>query len=116
MGGRKGRSGASGGEDREGSGGRREVHSRWLSIIPGDDGTCQVTGRLTPEIGLVLLRALDAAEEALHPASVHDEGVAGGSAEPPSPREMARRRADAFALVAERYLALVREEEGRPRP
>jgi hypothetical protein len=38
---------------------------RMLQVYPDDDGTVMVRGRLTPEAGALLLRALDAAREEL---------------------------------------------------
>ncbi len=89
----------------------RERHrSRRLSVVPDDDGMYVVRGRLTPEVGAALRRAIEAAEDALYQQEP-EAGSAepGGPDEPPSPRqarrEAARRRADAIGLLAERALA-----------
>jgi hypothetical protein len=98
----------------------RERHrSRRLSVVPDDDGMYVIRGRLTPEVGAVLRRALEAAEDALYRrersagGEAGDEPAAGSaepgcSPEPPSPRqarrEARRRRADAMGLLAERAL------------
>jgi hypothetical protein len=43
----------------------RRHQGRMLQVYPDDDGTVMVRGRLTPEAGALLLRALDAAREEL---------------------------------------------------
>ncbi|MDT8439994.1 MAG: DUF222 domain-containing protein, partial [Wenzhouxiangellaceae bacterium] len=43
----------------------RRHESRCLSVFPDSDGTYVVRGRLTPEMGLLLQRALEAAADAL---------------------------------------------------
>src|SRR5690606_6558696 len=43
----------------------RELHlSRCFSVFPDDDGMYVVRGRLTPEVGALLMRALEAASAA----------------------------------------------------
>lgn len=67
---------------------------RTLSIVIDADGTYVVRGRLEPEAGAVLMRAIEAATDALY------------RAEDPGARPTSRqRRADAAGLVAERALA-----------
>jgi hypothetical protein len=82
----------------------RQIKGRELQIFTDDDGMMVIRGRLTPEVGAVLLRALEAARAGLlvlplaetpayewhHPA-----------AEPPT---FAQQRADALGLVAEAAL------------
>jgi 5-methylcytosine-specific restriction endonuclease McrA len=65
-----------------------------LHVHSDDDGTVVLRGRLSPEVGALLLRALAAARETLYQK-------VGGSAEPPT---MAQRQADALALLAETAL------------
>jgi len=95
--------------------------SRELSIFPDDDGMYVIHGRLEPEAGALLMRAIEAASDALY-RSECEEGDH-GSAEPSGIddqgrfedeerfhdgehlEEAARRRADAIGLVAERALA-----------
>ena len=84
-------------EDRE----RTRYESRCLSLFPDDDGMVVVQGRLTPEVGALLMRAIEAASDVLVQGSDHKSV----SAETFSGREAARRRADALGLVAERALA-----------
>lgn len=69
---------------------------RWFSVVVDTDGSYRVRGRLDPEVGAVLARAVEAAEDALYRA---DEG---STADDPTP---AQRRADAVGLLAERALA-----------
>jgi hypothetical protein len=79
---------------------QRRHDSRTLSIFPDDDGMYVVKGRLPAEVGALLMRAVEAASDALyrektgpwHPAAVRE-------------REAARLRADALGLLAERAMA-----------
>ncbi len=67
---------------------------RAFSVVIDADGTYVVRGRLEPEAGAVLMRAIEAATDALY------------SSEDPGARPTSRqRRADAAGLVAERALA-----------
>ena len=71
--------------------------SRALHVYPNEDGTVTVRGRLAPEVGALLVKALTAAREALHQqARVQDP-----QGDPPS---MAQQQADALALLAETAL------------
>ena len=70
-----------------------EQARRALSTRVDDDGMVVLRARLTPEVGAVVLRALEAALEQVPPAA---EGDAASSAQ---------RRADALGLVAESALA-----------
>ena len=83
-------------EGRE-DGARRRHHS--LSIYPDPDGMFVVRGRLTPEVGAVVCRALDAATEQLRQEAKDAETQNVEEATP------ARRRADALGLLAESALA-----------
>jgi hypothetical protein len=73
---------------------------RSLQVYPDEDGMVVVRGRLEPEVGAILLRALEAAHEALYRrrAGAADED----EAEPPT---HGQQQADALALVAETALA-----------
>jgi hypothetical protein len=75
----------------------RRHESRFLSVFPDDEGTYLVRGRLDPEVGALLMRAIEAASDALYRGSVPET----------TPEQ---RRADALALLAERALALGFEE------
>ncbi len=74
--------------------GERERHrQRALWVVPEADGSWGIRGRLDPEVGAVLCRALEAAAEALYAGDGGDE-VSSSEA----------RRADALGLVAEAAL------------
>ena len=78
----------------------RALHgARTLSVFPDDEGMYTVRGRLTPEVGAMLMRAIEAAGDALY----HEGGLPGESHD--TEREAARLRADAMGLLAERALA-----------
>ena len=48
---------------------RRQHASRALHVYPNDDGTTTIRGRLSPEAGAILVKALTAAREALYSQS-----------------------------------------------
>ena len=83
----------------------RERHrSRFFSVSPDEDGMYLVRGRLDPEVGALLMRALEAAGDALF-RSERDwapEGAAMG----PAIREITprQRRADGMGLLVEQAL------------
>lgn len=77
---------------------------RSLSVFPGDDGMCAVRGVLPPEVGALLMRAIEAASDVLY----RQERAAGGEIE----RTPEQRRADALALLVERALAMRGSAEG----
>ncbi|MBZ0171745.1 MAG: HNH endonuclease, partial [Phycisphaerales bacterium] len=74
----------------------RRHASRSLSAWVDEDGMVVVRGRLSPEVGAVLLRALEAAEERLFDLSKEASG---------DDTTGAQRRADALGLIAEAALA-----------
>jgi hypothetical protein len=77
----------------------RELHrSRSFSVFPDEEGMVLVKGRLEPEVAALLMRAVEAASDALY-SKEPGEGSPDREADP------ARRRADALALIAERALA-----------
>jgi hypothetical protein len=76
---------------------------RRLSIFPDGDGMYVVRGLVTPEVAAVLMKAIDAAGDALFAATAKDER--------PEPQQ---RRADALGLVAERALAVGLAGEDAP--
>ena len=88
----------------EGRAAARQHAGRALHIHQDEDGTVVLRGRLTPDVGALLLRALDAARETLYQRA----SVAGGS--PPAadpalvPPTRAQQQADALALLAETAL------------
>src|ERR671919_2089876 len=80
---------------------RERYRSRTFSVFPDDDGMYIVTGRLTPEVGALLMRAIEAASDALFreremPVAADDRDTE---------TEAKQRRADAVGLLAERALA-----------
>ncbi len=79
---------------------RERFESRNLSVFPDEEGMYVVNGRLTPEIGALLMRAVEAASDALY----REKSSESVSAETPL-EDSAQRRADALGLVAERALA-----------
>jgi 5-methylcytosine-specific restriction endonuclease McrA len=76
--------------------------SRALHVHRDEDGTVAIRGRLTPEVGALLLRALEAAREKLY-LKTRDATTppTDPSAERPT---AAQQRADALALLAESAL------------
>jgi 5-methylcytosine-specific restriction endonuclease McrA len=82
----------------------RQHSFRALHVYQDEDGTVTVRGRLAPEVGALLMKALAAAREALYQrarAQQVDTGAAGVSAETPT---MEQQQADALALLAETAL------------
>jgi hypothetical protein len=79
---------------------KERFESRSFSVFPDGEGMYVVKGRLTPEVGALLMRAVEAASDSLYrekgPKSVSYETSFGDSA---------HRRADAVGLIAERALA-----------
>jgi hypothetical protein len=82
----------------------RERHeNRTFSVFPDEDGMYLVRGRLDPEVAAVLMRAVEAASDALfredpNPLETQDDEE--------RERAAAQRRADAVGLLAERALAV----------
>ena len=73
--------------------------SRALRVYQDEDGMVVVRGRLTPEVGAVLMKALAAAREKLYdqtPRTFENPGDV--STEPPS---LEQQQADALALISE---------------
>jgi len=79
---------------------KRQHASRGLYVHHDDDGTLVLRGRFTPEVGALLLRALDAARETLYQRA----GAAGPADPSEEPTTPAQQRADALALLAETAL------------
>ncbi len=78
---------------------------RSFSVFPDGEGMYVVKGLVTPEVAAVLMRAVEAASEALFRATPEDDG------ERPEPEQL---RADALGLLAERALAAGLGGEGVP--
>jgi 5-methylcytosine-specific restriction endonuclease McrA len=77
----------------------RQHATRALHVHQEEDGMVVLRGRLAPEVGALLLRALDAAREMLH-RQARGEAQAPGEDAP----TMAQQQADALALLAEAAL------------
>ena len=81
----------------------RQHADRGLHVYQDEDGTVVVRGRLTPEVGALLTRALDAARETLYQRT----RVTGGATAPDPAMALptrAQQQADALALLAETAL------------
>src|SRR6185503_17022082 len=81
----------------------RQHASRALHVYPAEDGTVTIRGRVSPEAGALLMKALTSARQALHKRErAHRETVQPTvSAETPT---MAQQQADALQLLAETAL------------
>ena len=82
----------------------RQHERRMLRVYRDDDGSVVLRGRLAPEVGTLLQRALEAAREALYQRSRRDP-----AADPPGDPAgdaptRAQQQADALALLAETAL------------
>ena len=73
---------------------RMRHRSRCFSVFPDEEGMYLVRGRLDPEVGAMLIRAVDAAGDALFRRNASEE------------IEPKQRRADAVGLLAEMALAV----------
>jgi hypothetical protein len=83
---------------------RRRHRQRYLSVFPDEEGMYLIRGRIPAEVGAVLMRAIEAAADALHHAG-EDWAAEGGDRGPRTAEATPRqRRADALGLVAERAL------------
>ncbi len=83
----------------------RERHeARSFAVFPDDDGMYVVKGRLEPEVAAVIMKAIDAASQALWRQDP-DGPAARMASEEETLWAAAQRRADALGLVAERALA-----------
>ena len=78
---------------------RRQHGGRALHVYQDEDGMVTVRGRLTPEVGVLLMQALDAARDTLYQQARLQ--CVDGSSDAPT---MAQRQADALALLAETAL------------
>ena len=79
--------------------------SRTFSIVVDGDGMYVVKGRLEPEVGAVLMRAVEAASDTLFRREEGADSVREGVSDDPRPKPK-QRRADAVGLLAERALAV----------
>jgi hypothetical protein len=81
----------------------RQHASRTLRVFHDDDGTVVIRGRLTPEAGALLVRALDAARETLYQRARRTEGPAESDSAMAAPTR-SQQQADALVLLAEAAL------------
>jgi hypothetical protein len=77
---------------------RLRHEQRYVSLYPDEDGSWTLRGRLDPEVGALLDKALEWASEQVH------------GKRPPSETSVGQRRADALGLVAEQALGDVSAE------
>jgi Domain of unknown function (DUF222) len=100
----------------------RQREGRYLSLRTDDDGMLVLEGRLPPEVGALLSRAVEAAEQTLRQQAGDNSAEASDSCGPNDASAEARsagtpgqRRADALGLVAQRALAGTGQaERGEP--
>jgi len=79
----------------------RKHASRGLHVYQDEDGMVVLRGRLAPEVGALLLKALEAARETLYQQTRRAEPVTDPVADRPT---RAQQQADALALLAETAL------------
>jgi 5-methylcytosine-specific restriction endonuclease McrA len=77
---------------------------RALHVYQDEDGTVVLRGRLAPEVGALLLRALDAARETLYQRRRANEAVSPASDPAQEAPTRPQQKADALALLAETAL------------
>jgi 5-methylcytosine-specific restriction endonuclease McrA len=82
----------------------RQHARRGLHIYHDEDGTVVIRGRLTPEVGALIVKALEAAGETLYQRRRKEEAVRRSADRATEPPPLAQQRADALALVAEAAL------------
>ena len=81
----------------------RQHLGRALHVYQGDDGMMVLRGRLTPEVGALLLRALEAGRERLYQWT-RDRSQVSPATDPAVAPTRAQQQADALALLAETAL------------
>jgi 5-methylcytosine-specific restriction endonuclease McrA len=82
----------------------RKHARRGLHVYHDEDGTVVLRGRLTPEVGALLVKALEAAGETLYQRNRKEEGVPRSADRATDTPPLAHQRADALALMAEAAL------------
>ena len=82
----------------------RRHAGRALHVYQDEDGMVIIRGRLAPEVGAVVMKALDAARETLYQRSRETAGDTVIEDVPAETPTMAQQQADALALVAETAL------------
>ncbi len=94
---------------------------RYVDYHSADDGSVVFEGRLPAELGALLLQALERASDELFAQGSEGCSATNAAVQPPADVDPARqpaqaRRADALALVAERYLAASPDPRVSPDP
>jgi len=99
-------------QEAEGAEEEQRHRGRYLRLYLDDDGTYVIRGRLDPEVGALLEKALEWAAEELYRDKATDGEAVASEAEAAAEAETAadastfgQRRADALGLVAERAMA-----------
>jgi 5-methylcytosine-specific restriction endonuclease McrA len=82
----------------------RQQARRGVHVYHDEDGTMVLRGRLTPEVGALLLRALDAARETLYQKRRGPEAALSAPDPAGEAPTRAQQQADALALLAEAAL------------
>jgi hypothetical protein len=82
----------------------RQHAGRAVHVHQDEDGTVVLRGRLTPEVGALLLRALDAAREALYQRRRASEAAMAATDPASETPTRPQQQADALALLAETAL------------
>ncbi len=85
---------------------RRRYRRRRFAIYPDEEGMYEIRGRLPAEVGVLLMRAVEAASDALFREGADwspQGGARGPRTEEVTPEQ---RRADALGLIAERAMEL----------
>jgi hypothetical protein len=82
----------------------RQHVGRTLHVVQDEDGTVVIRGRLTPEVGALLVRALDAARETLYQRARRAENAPSAPDPAMQAPTRAQQQADALALLAETAL------------
>ena len=82
----------------------RQHARRALHVHQDEDGTLVIRGRLAPEVGALLMRALDAARETLYQRTRHGDAAPAAPDPAMEPPARAQQQADALALLAETAL------------
>ena len=82
----------------------RQHAGRALHVHQDEDGTVVLRGRLTPKVGALLVRALDAARETLYQRRRASEASVSATDPASEPPTRPQQQADALALLAETAL------------
>ena len=83
---------------------KRQHERRGLHVRHDEDGSVVIRGRLTPEVGALLVKALEAAGDVLYERRRKEEAATRPVDRALSPPPLAQQRADALALMAETVL------------